>query len=202
MQILYFVNLPYRFSKEEQILKKFLEKTSSFALCLAEIVIGVLLLISPVGFTSGIIIGVGAVLLVMGLISIVHYFRSAPAEAAKDKGLAKGLCAAVAGLFCMLRHQWFIATFPLLTMLYGAAILITGIARIQWTVDMLRVKNNQWRWAAASAALAVVFAVIILLNPFATTAVLWVFVGVSLIVEAVVDAISIIFTRHARKKSA
>ena len=51
---------------------------------LLEILVGVLLLINPVGFTSGIIIGAGLVLLLVGIVCIIKYFRAEPQEAAKS----------------------------------------------------------------------------------------------------------------------
>ena len=41
--------------------------------------------------------------------------------------------------------------------------------------------------------LTLTFAVLILCNPFSTTAILWTFIAVSLIVEAVVDILTYIF---------
>jgi len=45
------------------------------------------------------------------------------------------------------------------------------------------------------AVLTLGFAVLILLNPFATTAILWTFIAVSLIVEAAVDILTYIFDK-------
>lgn len=167
---------------------------------LCEIVIGVLLLINPAGFTSGIIIGCGWLLLALAAVSIVHYFRLAPAEAAKEQSLAKGLGLAAGGLFCILNWDWFIAAFPLLTLLYGVAILAASLMRIQWTVDALRMKNPAWKWPGASAALALVLALLIVLNPFSTTAFMWTFVALSLIAEAVVDVLMLVFTGKTRRQ--
>lgn len=164
-------------------------------MCLAEIVIGILLLINPIGFTSGIIIVLGLVMVIMGIGSLISYFKSDPAEAASQNGLAKGLLLTLAGCFCMFRSEWFIVTFPVLTVIYGVFTLGTGIHKIQWAVDMLRMKKRYWFVALVGAILTLVFAVLILTNPFATTAVLWTFIGVTLIVEAVIDVLSIVFGR-------
>ena len=49
---------------------------------LVEFIIGILLLLNPVGFTSGIIATFGVVLMIMGISSIIKYFRTEPEEAA------------------------------------------------------------------------------------------------------------------------
>ena len=171
---------------------------NALLVAICELAVGVLLLIDPVGFTGGIVIGMGILLAIGGLISVVGYFRMSPAEAAKQRSLAKGLCLSAAGLFCMLRPGWFIDTFTVLSMLYGAAILTLGFMRVQWTVDELRCKSGKWRWAAASAVLALAVALIILCDPFASTAVLWIFTGISLITEAALDIAAMLM---GRKKS-
>ena len=75
----------------------------------------------------------------------------------------------------------------------GILILVSGIGKIQWAVDMSRQKQKYWYLALISAALSLVFAALILTNPFSSTAVLWTFIAVSLIVEAVMDILTFIF---------
>lgn len=121
---------------------KFLKNNiGSIVSCLMEILVGILLLINPVGFTSGIIIGAGFVLLVTGLISVIKYFRTEPEAAAKNQMLVKGLVALLAGAFCAFKSGWFVVTFPVITLIYGIIILLTGLAKIQRMVDALRMKK-------------------------------------------------------------
>lgn len=172
------------------------EIISTIIMALCELAIGILLLFDPVGFTVWIFVVLGIVLLVTGALEIVSYFRSQPAGIFGRQNLAIGLSEIAAGLFCIFKNSWFIVTFPLLTILYGVLILLTGFVKIQWTVDMIRMKEKKWYFPAISAALSVIFAGTILGNPFASTAVLWTFVAVSLIVEAVVDVVALIFRRR------
>ena len=158
-----------------------------------ELIIGILLLINPVGFTSGIIVLLGIILMICGFVSIVKYFRAEPAEAAVKQLLAKGLAELVAGAFCAFQSHWFIATFPILTLIYGVVILFTGLTKIQWTVDMLRLKRKRWFLAMLSAAISIICGIIIITSPFSTTAVLWMFTGISLIVEALFDIVAAIW---------
>lgn len=175
-------------------MKMLKEHVDGILLCLSEIVVGILLFINPVGFASGIIVMAGIVLLALGLIDVIKYFRADAKEAATGQYLTKGLLALLAGGFCAFKAQWFIATFPLLTILYGAAILIAGLGKVQMTVDMLRFKNKKWFWAAISAVISIIGAGIILKNPFTSTAVLWMFTGITLVVEAVFDVIAFVMS--------
>ena len=172
---------------------KFLKQNAgSIFLCVFEAVVGILILFNPIAFTTGIIIAFGIVLLLMGIGSAIGYFRMEAAEAAETQGLLKGLILAAAGAFCAFRSHWFILTFPVLSVIYGVFILIAGLSKIQWTFDMLRMKRKKWFLAAISAAISIICAILVLNNPFTTSAILWMFIGISLIVEAVFDAVSLI----------
>ena len=169
--------------------------TGNLIICIAEAVIGILLLVDPVGFTSGIIRALGVVLALQGARDLAAYFKADPETAAASSGLAKGLTLVVLGVFSLFRAEWFIISFPVLTVLYGVLTLVGGINKIQWAVDMYRQKHKYWYIEVLGAALTVIFAVLILTNPFASTVVLWTFIGISLIVEAIIDILAFVLGR-------
>lgn len=94
---------------------KHLKLSGHHVMCAAELMIGILLLLNPVGFTRGIIAALGVLLAVQGIGSIVSYVREKPEAAAEGNLLAKGLLMTCGGLFCIFRSGWFIAAFPALT---------------------------------------------------------------------------------------
>lgn len=157
-----------------------------------EVLVGVLLIIDPVGFTSGIIVAVGIVLVLGGIWQVVRYFRAEPEEAAKEQALLIGMIMLLGGAFFALSSNWLINAFPLLTILYGIGILVSGLMKVQWTVDKLRMKKNDWYLMAVSTLVSLVCSALILWNPFATMATLWKFTAITLILEAVFDLIAII----------
>lgn len=182
-------------------MKTLKENLNGIAICLFELIVGVLLLINPIGFTSGIVMFAGVVMMIHGLIEIVKYFKTNAKEAARGQSLVKGLIAILAGSFCTFKTEWFIVTFPVLTIIYGIVTLLTGIGKIQLTVDMLRQKNKKWFWAAINAVLSIVCAIVIMNSPFSSTAVLWIFTGVSLIIEGIFDIIILIAGGKSEKGS-
>ncbi len=162
-------------------------------MCVIELVVGILLLIDPVKFTTGILIVVGIALMVAGLINVIRYFRSSPEEAMVGQHMARGLISLLAGAFCAFNPGWFILTFPVITILYGVAVLLVGLGKVQLAIDMLRLKNNKWWLGAVSAAISIICAIVIISNPFSWTVALWWFTGISLIAEAIFDLIMLIF---------
>ncbi len=165
---------------------------NAILMCIIEVVIGILLLINPIGFTAGIIIAAGIALMVSGLLNVIRYFRSSPMEAAAGQLLMQGLIALLAGAFCTFNPEWFIITFPMIAILYGIAVLIGGLGKVQLTMDMLRAKNSKWWWGAISAVISIICAFVMINNPFSSTVALWWFTGISLIVEAIFDMITLI----------
>lgn len=173
----------------------FIKKNGSAIVAgLVELLIGILLFVDPVGFTSGILIAVGVILLICGAVCLIHYFNTEAAQAALEQNFSKGLIMILLGGFLALRTQQAIDIFPLLTHLYGIAILVIGVVKLQQGIDLLRMKARYWFLAGGNALLAIVFAAVILSNPFASTIVLWRMAAISLIVEAVLDIVVLIMT--------
>lgn len=177
----------------EWLKKLFSGRVGGVVLSLLEIVVGVLLLINPVGFTSGIIIAAGWLMVVLGIINVVRYFLTKPDAAAHGQQLFRGLLIGMAGVVCIVKHAWFLTAFPLLTVIYAAWMLVVAALKVQQMTDMLRLKKGRWYMPAIAAALSVLLAVILLLNPFGAVNALWIFTGVSLIVEAVMELLGVIF---------
>ncbi len=169
----------------------------SLLMSFIEILIGILLLVNPVGFTSGIIISLGVAMTIMGIGQIISYFRTDAQEAAIGGKMTKGILFVAIGLFCTFKPDWLVATFPVITIFYGVLILVAGISKLQFAVDMMRVKQRYWLVPLISAILTLLFAVLIIFNPFASTTILWTFIGVTLIVEAVIDVVTFIFAKRS-----
>lgn len=164
-------------------------------MCIAELLVGILLLIDPAGFTGAIITLLGVLLIVKGAVDIAHYFQINQRVAAEGHLLTSGLLFASAGLFCVIRSDWFIRVFPILTMFYGILILLSAFQKIQWTVDLRRMGVSRWYIALISAVCSLVLAVIVLTNLVATTAAMWMLIGIALIVEAALDILALLFQR-------
>lgn len=167
-------------------------------LCLLELIVGILLFIDPVGFASGIFIATGILLIILGIVEGIQYFRMPPEEAFFRQPLVKGLVFVGVGAFFTFCSDWLLLTFPILTVVYGVAILLSGLVKIQLAVDLFRWKSKKWFFPALSAVLSIVCDVLILWNPFTSTTILWSFAGVMLIVSAVFDAVTLLLN-HRQK---
>ncbi|MCD8050608.1 MAG: DUF308 domain-containing protein [Clostridiales bacterium] len=182
-------------------MKLFKENIYNLIMSLAEIVIGILLLIDPVGYTSGILIAGGIVLTAMGVLGAVAHFRLPPEEAVRNHQLAVGLIEISIGLFCVFCPGWFIETFPVLTLLYGVLLLTLGVVKIQWTIDLIRLRRKQWFLALLSGLISIIVAAVLFHNPLESTNLLWIITAIALIVEAVFDIITIFYRSEPEDKA-
>ena len=88
-----------------------------------------------------------------------------------------------------------LAALPFVTWVYAIAMLILAAYKVQCTVDILRLSGIRWYFPAISAALAVVLALFILLNPNTAMNIVWGFMGVSIILEAGLEIATIILLK-------
>lgn len=171
-------------------MSKFNTTKSSFLMSAVEFMIGIILLLRPKGFTSVIIICLGIVMMLLGIMSIINYFRTEKTEAMKTNLLSKGILCVVGGIFFSFNSKWFINTFPLITVLYGVLMLILGVVKFQSAIDALRFKLKYWYINLIGAALTLFSSVMIITNTFTSAEFMWKYIAVALLVEATTDIVA------------
>lgn len=164
------------------------KKNTGFAT--VEFAIGLILLFRPEGFTSVIIICLGIILILLGIMSTINYFRTEKSEAMKTNLLSKGLLCLIGGMFFAFNSKWFIKTFPISTVLYGVFMLLLGVVKFQSSADAFRFKIKYWYINLISAVLTIFSSVMIITNPFTSTEFIWKYIAIALLVEAVLDILS------------
>ncbi len=169
-------------------MEKIKESAAKLIVCAGEAAVGIVLLIDPTAFTRFVLIAVGILFAVLGALSMISYFRMDPAEAALSQELARGLVELAFGVLIIWKADWITGSLKYLAVLYGGAAIFVGFLKLQWTVDMARLKTGLWQSGAVSAALSIILGIVVL--AYARKA-LWVFAGVSLIVTAVSTLLTI-----------
>ena len=177
-------------------MKKFLtSKIGNILLCIAEIIVGVLLLVNPDAVTSAFVIGAGAVMILTGIVFCTLYFVGEAEKMVIKQLLFKGLLLIILGVLCVTQYGVLLAALPFVTWVYAIAMLILAAYKVQCTVDILRLSGIRWYFPAISAALAVVLALFILLNPNTAMNIVWGLMGVSIILEAGLEIATIILLK-------
>ena len=177
-------------------MKAFLkENWASILTALFLIAVGILLLVNPGLFSYVIIKIAGGLFIALGIYDMYKYFKATPEDAAKGSGFYSGLIMITGGILCFMSKDVFIQIFPALAVIYGVFQILLGYRKLQKAIDSLRIKTRLWWLKAISAAISIVFGFLITLNPEMTFMGIWVFTGISMIIEGIFDGIVLFVQR-------
>lgn len=173
---------------------RFLRILLLIAFIFFEVYAGVRLLTDPEGFTNSVIIIFGIVMVVIGVISLIRALRAKSYGVPSTLGLVGALVDLAIGIVCLVFSKNVIKLFPVLAMIYGIFMVIMGINKMrQWAVLHDFKVPRAWI-LLVSAILSIVLGIIIFLNPFTTTEVVWMWTAIFLIVTGVIDLFALIFS--------
>lgn len=181
-------------------MKKGSNKLVSMILALIELAVGVLLLINPTQLVNTIILGAGVLLIAIAIFFIVKYFFTPAEEAAQGQLFLIGAVALIGGIIGIWKRAAIAGKAHWLILLCGVAFLVLGISKVQQTIDMLRLKKDRWLFQAISAALTLIFGLIIIFNPLHFKIAFWTFAGIALIVSAAADLAAFVATFIKKKE--
>ena len=178
-------------------MKKFLKNSNSGIFSLLEIVLGILLVLMPGTVISYFLIIAGAILAISGTVSLVKYFVAKPNEAIKGS-LTGALVSLSIGAFLIVCNAHVKGLLDYITIVIGAVILYTGYQKLENAVEKIR-KKQFFVVTLVSALITIVVAVLAIFNVINKDIILQ-FIGVALIVEAVIDLADMIVGALKNKK--
>lgn len=181
-------------------MKGLLKNSGGILISIVEIIAGVLLLVNPTTFISYIVLIAGALLIISGIISGIRYFVTPIDEAQEGQGIFKALLETTLGAFLMINNGLFVSddANKIISFIFGAAILLVGFTKLQAMFDKIR-RKQLFIVSLISAVITIACAVVIITGTLALN-VLWIFAGISLIVEAVIDIADMIAVAVVSKK--
>lgn len=165
-------------------------------LALALILLGILFIAFPKSSTVIICYATGIVACIWGFIRLVAHFRIDSMEVFGSYGLVQGAALLVVGI-AIIANPNVLAKF--ITVVFGIIMLIDGTLKIQYSIDLGRIKVNGWIWVLVTAVLMIVLGVIAIVNPFETAVTLMIFLGCILIADGISDLIIIWYIVHSVK---
>ena len=153
-----------------------------------ELVIGILLLVSPMEFTTAVFIAFGVVLIAIGVIYLIRYFvnRKNGEEYSASMLILSvvSLLVGCAGAFC---SGLIIKMLSMVWVIYGIILLISGIYKARNYVEIRKNKQPGSFISLISIIVSMALGVVLILNPFAATQTMWRFAGIVLIIEGFID---------------
>lgn len=147
----------------------------------ALIILGILFMIFPENSIRTICYVAGAFLCVWGVYKLVVYFKDGIRDITSF-GLAGGIGLIACGLLLFFRPD-FVSNVS--TVIFGLILLISGIIKIQQTVNVKVAKGKGWWMLLTVAIITLVAGLFALFFPFETKKILFIYIGVSLVVDGV-----------------
>ena len=126
------------------------------------ILLGLVMIFFPKISEVYIIYAICAVLIVLGILLIVRYFRNECFKDLQSYGFSAGVLAIVAGVCIMMNAGEIAESFG---MVLGICILLTSVVKLQDAVDLNAMENRSWFIFLIIALAFVVASVLILLDP-------------------------------------
>ena len=161
-----------------------------------KLVVGILLLIVGIGmicvpeaYISALVRIAGILLLIAAIVRIISYIRS-ERTASDVLLLIAGIIFAGFGISFLANPAWVV---NFIYIWFGLLVILDGIMGIYNAFAVLKKNGLKWIPAAVSSLIVLVFGVIVVMNPFATAAWLYRFIGISLALGGISDICSFFF---------
>ncbi len=159
--------------------------------------VGLCLIIWPALITKVICYVIGSIALIAGIIELVIFFARDISVRTVSYSLIIGFLLSIFGLILLLKPDNSAVFF---SMLFGVFIIIDSVLKLQTSFELRNLGVLRW-WVNLLLALAsAVLGVLLVINPFATTNILFVFMGISLVVDALENIWTVIFISLAAKQ--
>lgn len=160
---------------------------------LGMIVLGLVLLVAPNMAQSIVFNLIGIACIVVGLVHVVRYARLGGMDLVSSNEMVTGLIFIVVGVLIIILKKQLKA---LLSIIIGVLILISGIQQLQCTLGFRRMHSSHWYIELICAAISVALGILVIVNPFTAMDLTMRVIGISLIIEGLID----LGTRAAYRK--
>lgn len=158
-------------------------KWNLILMALAFIALGIILIIWPTETLKTSCYILAVFLIAIGVVSLISYMRKDISRILYRYDLVVGVSAALGGVLVIIKAEQLMELIPVVL---GFLVTISGILKIQNSIDMFRLGHGTWHIAFAFAIINIAFGVVLLINPFAWE-VFIACIGVALVYSGVTD---------------
>lgn len=148
------------------------------------IALGVVLIIWPGATMKTICYIIAVLLFLLGVISLINYLARDISGIIYRYDLVVGLSAILGGILIIVKVDKLTELIPAVL---GFLVTISGIVKMQNSVDMMRLGHGRWNIAFAMAIINIVMGILLLMDPFKTAEFLIMCVGISLVYSGITD---------------
>lgn len=148
------------------------------------IALGIVLILWPGATMKTICYLLAAMLLALGVASLINYLRKDISGIIYRYDLVVGLCAILGGILVVVKVDKLTDLIPAVL---GFLVTMSGILKMQNSVDMLRLGHGTWHVAFAMSIINIVAGIVLLMNPFEAAQILIMCLGIALVYSGITD---------------
>lgn len=161
------------------------------------VVCGVILLLWPELMLGVVNYLLATVLCVSGILSVIGYFKSSALQGAMGYRLALGLGVLTLGVVMFFNPTLLAGILPFVG---GISMVAGGFGKIQMAFDLKRIGEPRWWMVSVGALISFFLGILAIANPTFVFTVASQFIGLAMLVEALLDAVSILAVRRKLKQ--
>ena len=166
----------------KEIIKK--REIKGIFISLLLILLSVFIIMRPNEIISNLIKVIGIVLILIGTIDFMNYFRAPEDERLFNYGLLKGLMELSIGILFIFKGEILRDLF-----LIGLIIIFINVSKLQISLSLKEIEYSNWFLGVIISSLAIILGIVIILNPFETTEIVVITSGVILLVSEICNII-------------
>ena len=148
------------------------------------IALGIVLILWPGATMKTICYLLAAMLLALGVASLINYLRKDISGIIYRYDLVVGLCAILGGILVIVKVDKLTDLIPAVL---GFLVTMSRILKMQNSVDMLRLGHGTWHVAFAMSIINIVAGIVLLMNPFEAAQILIMCLGIALVYSGITD---------------
>ncbi len=139
---------------------------------------------------------ISAALVVIGLVWILQYIRKDLMSDFYRRDLVNGLFFVVLGIVVIVKLEQVLDLVPVIL---GMIILFCGMVKLQYSIDLARLKYTRWGLVLAFAVINILYGIIMIVEPKFISDVIYLLLGIGLIISGVTDVVTIFVVEHRIK---
>ena len=172
-------------------------KWSIIVMAIAYIVLGVVLIMYPSQVQKLISYILAFALIAMGIVNLIQYTRLDTNQIVNSYDLVLGFSTMIGGILIIINVERFE---QLVFIVMGFMILVSGVMKLQSSVNLMRLRSTNWQVPFAMAMIGIVYGIIMLINPFGAGGFFFAMMGIGFILSGITDIIvSVMFSVRLKK---
>lgn len=158
------------------------------------IVLGLVMAFFPQMTSLAVCIMFGIALIICGVVKIVGYFSRYDLGYMFHFDLMMGIVQLVVGILLLCHPGTIMVALPIVL---GISLLTDGVLKTQLALDIKRMGYGKWWISMVTAVLGIILAVMIMSNPFEGTTAVFMVIGISFVVDGLLDLYTILRVSNA-----